>query len=264
MKQGIIIILMAMLICCNATESVPQRNLEHSTLIEVPKRISDHIHQARMTVKKYCHENPAVMEEFDLFSETLKSVFESGEGITEKDVHRIIDAVVFASNKHQLQIRRSVEKTPYIIHPIAIAHSLIVIGHVRDADILIAAVLHGTVEDTKTTFEEIQGQFGDRVTGIVREVTDDKSLPQEERRRLQVKKAPNCSGAAAQVLLVDKLYNLEDVMRNPPPEWNKERRDAYFRWAQDVIDNLPWVNAPLKEAIDDLAVEYWKEKQSRD
>lgn len=49
-----------------------------------------------------------------------------------------------------------------------------------------AAILHDTVEDTDTTFEEIEDQFGQEVRSLVAEVTDDKSLPKTERKRLQV------------------------------------------------------------------------------
>jgi len=49
-----------------------------------------------------------------------------------------------------------------------------------------AALLHDTVEDTDTTMDEIEAEFGAEVAGIVAEVTDDKSLPKQERKRLQV------------------------------------------------------------------------------
>ena len=50
-----------------------------------------------------------------------------------------------------------------------------------------AAVLHDTVEDTDTTFEELEAKFGAEVCQIVREVSDDKSLPKMERKQLQVR-----------------------------------------------------------------------------
>ena len=49
-----------------------------------------------------------------------------------------------------------------------------------------AAVLHDTVEDTDTSFEELETVFGVKVKNIVAEVSDDKSLPKQERKRLQV------------------------------------------------------------------------------
>lgn len=59
-------------------------------------------------------------------------------------------------------------------------------GKITDPDVIQAALLHDTVEDTDTNFEEIENAFGERVKHIVMEVTDDKNLPKAERKQLQV------------------------------------------------------------------------------
>lgn len=79
-----------------------------------------------------------------------------------------------------------------------------------------AALLHDTVEDTDTTFSEIEECFGVEVRRVVEEVTDDKTLPKAERKRLQVERAPVCSHRAKLVKLADKLYNLRDLNRCTP------------------------------------------------
>ncbi len=79
-----------------------------------------------------------------------------------------------------------------------------------------AALLHDTVEDTDTTIDELEYMFGPTVARIVQEVTDDKSLPKEERKRLQVVHAPHRSHQAKLVKLADKLYNLRDLNRCTP------------------------------------------------
>ena len=79
-----------------------------------------------------------------------------------------------------------------------------------------AALLHDTVEDTDTTPAELEATFGPTVARIVQEVTDDKSLPKQERKRLQVEHAPHCSHQAKLVKLADKLYNLRDLNRCTP------------------------------------------------
>jgi (p)ppGpp synthase/HD superfamily hydrolase len=61
--------------------------------------------------------------------------------------------------------------------------------HVTEVDVLMAAVLHDTVEDTETTADELRDRFGARVTDIVLEVTDDKTLPKQQRKELQVEHA---------------------------------------------------------------------------
>ena len=98
----------------------------------------------------------------------------------------LLKAADFAAKKHRDQRRKDSARTPYINHPIGVANILTEEGHVDDLATLQAALLHDTVEDTDTTFEEIEQIFGKEVRDIVDAVTDDKSLPYEERKRLQV------------------------------------------------------------------------------
>uniref|UniRef100_A0A3B4WDF4 Guanosine-3',5'-bis(diphosphate) 3'-pyrophosphohydrolase MESH1 n=1 Tax=Seriola lalandi dorsalis TaxID=1841481 RepID=A0A3B4WDF4_SERLL len=85
-----------------------------------------------------------------------------------------------------------------------------------------AALLHDTVEDTDTTPAELEAKFGPTVARIVEEVTDEKSLPKQERKRLQVEHAPHCSRQAKLVKLADKLYNLRDLNRCTPVGWTAQ------------------------------------------
>ncbi|CAM4638213.1 unnamed protein product [Caretta caretta] len=99
---------------------------------------------------------------------------------------------------------------------------------VTDIAVLQAALLHDTVEDTDTTFSEIEEQFGGEVRRIVEEVTDDKMLPKMERKRLQIERAPHSSRGARLVKLADKLYNLRDLNRSTPAGWSEQRVQEYF------------------------------------
>ncbi|XP_023275776.1 guanosine-3',5'-bis(diphosphate) 3'-pyrophosphohydrolase MESH1-like, partial [Seriola lalandi dorsalis] len=96
-------------------------------------------------------------------------------------------------------------------------------GGVTDIEVLQAALLHDTVEDTDTTPAELEAKFGPTVARIVEEVTDEKSLPKQERKRLQVEHAPHCSRQAKLVKLADKLYNLRDLNRCTPVGWTAQR-----------------------------------------
>lgn len=194
--------------------------------------------------------NEAVLNQYNLFADALIQVYAKGEGMIESDIHKIFNAVVFAAQKHRTQTRKDPQHTPYIIHPIGVAHHMLKVGRVRDPDILIGGLLHDTVEDTETTFDEIKNAFGPRVESFVREVTDDKSLPKAERKLLQIVNASHKSAGGAQIKLADKFYNVTDLRQNPPSDWTQERIDQYFVWAKQVVDALPWVNAPLKEAFD--------------
>lgn len=101
-----------------------------------------------------------------------------------------------------------------------------------------AAILHDTVEDTDTTFQEIEDKFGLAIRNIVAEVTDDKSLPKMVRKQLQIEHASSSSHKAKLVKLADKLYNLRDLQRCLPEGWTEERRVDYFKWAKQVVDQL--------------------------
>lgn len=200
---------------------------------------------AQAVVSTFSDDHPSVMEECDLFLQVLQEVpIEQSE--------RILEALEFAARRHAHETRKDPGQTPYIVHPIAVAHALITIGHILDSDTLVAALLHDTVEDTPTTFEELRQLFGPKVESLVRELSDDKSLPKQERKRRQVLEAPEKSLEAAQIKLADKLCNLRDLAEDPPPNWSPQRVDAYFSWAADVVNALPPASLPLKAAIDQL------------
>lgn len=194
---------------------------------------------------------PQLRPQFGAFKKLVRTTFD-------KEIVLIEDTLYFAAQKHRFQTRKDLNKTPYISHPMEVATQLITLGQVRDPDIIIAALLHDTVEDTDATFEEIKTGFGERVEGFLREVTDDKSLPKAERKRLQIENASHKSAGAAQIKLADKLCNLTDLLNSPPPDWDQERIDAYFTWAKKVVDQLPSVNRPLKQAVDQVIAKYWQ------
>ena len=109
------------------------------------------------------------------------------------DAARLLDALHFSAERHRDQRRKGASQAPYINHLIEVAHVLASIGGVADLDPLLAAILHDTIEDTGTTGEELEARFGREVRALVEEVTDDKRLPKEERKRLQVQQAAHQS-----------------------------------------------------------------------
>jgi GTP diphosphokinase / guanosine-3',5'-bis(diphosphate) 3'-diphosphatase len=159
-------------------------------------------------------------------------------------------ALAFAAEKHRDQRRKGAEASPYINHPIALASVLGVEAGVDDNDVLCAALLHDTIEDTETTVEELEREFGTRISAIVVEVTDDKSLLYTQRKQAQIEHAPTLSRAAKLVKLADKICNLRDVAHRPPPDWSWQRRQAYVEWAQHVVDRLRGVHAVLEGLFD--------------
>lgn len=102
-------------------------------------------------------------------------------------------------------------------------------GHIHDPAVILAALLHDTVEDTDTTFDLLEAEFGKEVCDIVKELTDDKSLPKAERKRLQIERAANSSYKAKLIKLADKLHNLRDLEKSIPKGWTQERVKEYYK-----------------------------------
>jgi guanosine-3',5'-bis(diphosphate) 3'-pyrophosphohydrolase len=160
--------------------------------------------------------------------------------------HAILRAAVFAAEKHRDQRRKDAEASPYINHPLTVARLLAEEGGITDPDVLCAALLHDTIEDTATTAHELREVFGDRVTSIVLELTDDKSLPKAERKRLQVEHAASLSTEAKLVKLADKIANVRDIIHSPPADWPASRKTEYFAWAASVVKGLHGVSPTLE------------------
>ena len=162
----------------------------------------------------------------------------------------LLEALAFAADKHRRQRRKDRHASPYINHQIALANVLAREGRINYVEILAAALLHDTIEDTRTSFEELRTSFGRRVALTVLEVTDNKRLRKHTRKRLQVEHAAQLSRGAKLVKLADKICNLRDLVKRPPVGWNRKRRREYFDWARTVIDRLRGVHPKLEAAFD--------------
>src|SRR5437868_2489590 len=121
------------------------------------------------------------------------------------NLKNLLDAASFAAKKHRDQRRKGSDAEPYINHPLEVTNLLANVGKITDYDILIAAILHDTIEDTETTKEELTERFGETVCSYVLEVTDDKSLEKHVRKQLQIEHAPHLSHGAKQIKLCDKI-----------------------------------------------------------
>jgi len=162
--------------------------------------------------------------------------------------------VDFAAQKHRDQRRKDAASSPYINHPVAVARLIAEVGQVHDPEILAAALLHDTIEDTETNQAELRARFGDRVCRLVVEVSDDMNLRGERRKQLQVEHAHGLSQGAALIKLADKICNVRDVTHAPPAGWDRARRLRYLEWARAVVENCPRVNAPLRRCFDSAYV----------
>ena len=167
---------------------------------------------------------------------------------------QLLRALAFSAHQHRLQRRKGKPEgdhqlqVPYINHPIRVATLLADSGY-DNPDILCAALLHDTVEDTPATEADLREAFGDVVTGMVLEVSDDKSLPKAERKRLQIVHGPHKSPGAAAIKVADKADNLRDLVE-ATPDWTLQRIREYFDWALAVVDAVPAVKPALRERFD--------------
>jgi guanosine-3',5'-bis(diphosphate) 3'-pyrophosphohydrolase len=164
---------------------------------------------------------------------------------------KLLQALAFAADRHRDQRRKDASASPYINHPIALANLLLNEGGVEDECVLVAALLHDTLEDTETTEQELVRLFGKEIAEIVLEVTDNKALPKAERKHLQVEHAPQIGQRAKLVKLADKICNLRDITACPPADWSIARRLEYFEWAKAVVDGLRGVNPELESLFDE-------------
>jgi (p)ppGpp synthase/HD superfamily hydrolase len=159
-------------------------------------------------------------------------------------------ALEFAARKHSAQRRKGLAAEPYVNHLAEVARLLAESCEGRDPELVAAGLLHDTLEDTRTEAAELERGFGAGVLALVLEVTDDKSLPRQERKRLEVEKAGGKSPRARMIKIADKTSNLRSILASPPVGWSRRRRLEYFRWAAQVAERCRGVSAALEAAFD--------------
>jgi guanosine-3',5'-bis(diphosphate) 3'-pyrophosphohydrolase len=161
---------------------------------------------------------------------------------------KVLKAADAAAHWHINQRRKGAGQEPYINHLIEVASFVAEATEGKDPHLVIAALLHDAIEDVKIPRELIAEQFGEDVASLVVEVTDDKSLPKPERKRLQIETAPKKSPRAKLLKLADKVSNLKSVEVSPPAHWPAQRRLDYVAWAKAVVAALgDDVDPSLKE-----------------
>jgi guanosine-3',5'-bis(diphosphate) 3'-pyrophosphohydrolase len=161
------------------------------------------------------------------------------------------EAIVFAARCHSGQYRKD-GKTPYINHPLEVMN--LIVNNLEDPhnDVLIAAVLHDVVEDTNVTLAEIKSMFGVHVSKLVDELTDDKTLTKEERKRIQLAEVHTLSPEGQLLRLCDKICNTYDILYAPPGDWDVQRRLDYIHWSKAVVDKIRGIHPVLEARFDEL------------
>ncbi len=167
---------------------------------------------------------------------------------------RYVAALEFAAQRHLTQ-KIPGSDLPYVVHVTSVAAEVIAGLATTPVDnselAVLCALLHDAIEDTPTTREELEQEFGREVADIVAEVTDDKSLPKAQRKRLQVETAPRKSHRAKLVKIADKTSNLWSIAKTPPVDWDLKRQREYFDWAARVVAGCRGTNATLERWFDE-------------
>lgn len=227
--------------------SINGQNGSQNHLASSDVSMEDRIAATRKVLAENSDTNAAVLQMFDETVALWKDYYTKQKG--QFDLPTLLDGVAFAAIKHKGATRKDAAKTPYIVHPIGVARQLWEIGNVRKVNVLVAALLHDTLEDTDTSSQEIEDYFGPRVRYTVEEVSNDPNLSGQENKQRQIEHAPTLSMDAALVKLSDRLYNVRDL-RTPPPSWGPAEVDRYREWGVRLLQALRGTNEALEKALD--------------
>jgi (p)ppGpp synthase/HD superfamily hydrolase len=162
-------------------------------------------------------------------------------------------AMDFASHRHAGQRRKGLRAEPYDIHVTEVARLLAEATDGADPALVAAGLLHDTLEDTRTSVDELRAAFGEDVAGLVLEVTDDKTLDRAERRRRQVAEARTKSLRARMIRIADKTANLHSIAESPPLGWSARRKAEYVAWAREVVAGCRPANGRLEQLFEEAA-----------
>lgn len=182
-------------------------------------------------------------------------------------MNKIQRAVLFAAKKHATQLRKGTN-VPYIVHPIGVMESLMFAEASENA--IVAGILHDTLEDTNTTYEELVKNFGTRIANIVRACSEtDKSQPWQNRKNATIRALRKCDDMdVLAVVFADKLHNLSSIYR----DWQRISDDVWKRFNRGRDSQMWYYGEICKiarkryETVDGPArtmmCEYWHEYDS--
>jgi (p)ppGpp synthase/HD superfamily hydrolase len=171
-------------------------------------------------------------------------------------MRELLRAACFAAEKHAAQRRKGGAAEPYVNHVLEVARLVADALDEPDEPLVMAALLHDTLEDTETTSAELTSRFGEDIASLVAEVTDDRNLSKAERKRLQIEHAHTRSRRAQAIKLADKISNLRSLSVSPPAGWDEARKREYVDWARQVVAGLPEPNPKLLAEFEQMCRAY--------
>lgn len=171
---------------------------------------------------------------------------------TTQATDRYARAVTYACQQHEGTFRDD-NKTPYAVHPIRVTEHLRRFAREDDENVLIAALLHDTVEDTGINFDDVASRFGDDVATLVAELTNDNRLPKARRRSQMMEHLSSLSPRAKRIKLADRLDNVCDLLNGMgTPEKRVRYADETARLLNACAGACKPLEDALKEALEKL------------
>lgn len=160
------------------------------------------------------------------------------------------DAVSFAAYAHRHQLRRD-GKTPYVAHAVRVMMTVSQVFECHDEVALAAAVLHDTIEDTTTDYDDLHKVFGPEVADLVASLTKNMALPEEPREREYDQRLAHADWRARLIKLADVYDNLVDVATGPEATRDAKRRRALDKCRRAIALAAPDVprHPPVARAI---------------
>lgn len=173
------------------------------------------------------------------------------------NMERIKKAIVVSSTAHKNQVRKGTD-IPYIVHPYEVG--FILRDNDFDEDIIIAGILHDTLEDTELTREIIESEFGKKVLDIIIQVSESKlekaSLSWKERKEIAIRRLESASREAKIVACADKLSNTRSMLEG----YRKNGKEFFKIFNTDDYEDHKWhYNASLKALFDIRELEIYKD-----
>lgn len=164
---------------------------------------------------------------------------------------RVNEAIQFAVEKHTGTDRDGESPLPYVVHPVEVLSFVRLLGGVTDEDVLIAAALHDTIEDTDATREEIAARFGERAASLVQALTREEpseeeraGLSKEEiwamRSKMLMAEIAAMPPEVWPVKLADRLSNVREGKKTK----SKAKLARYLVQSEEILATIPQEAAP--------------------
>jgi (p)ppGpp synthase/HD superfamily hydrolase len=153
------------------------------------------------------------------------------------DCRALLEAASFAARAHRHQLRKD-GQTPYAAHPFRVCLIVRHVFEIDDPEVLSAALLHDTIEDTPADYDDLEAKFGARIAGWVGALSKDMRLPDAEREAAYIATLAGADPAVKIVKLADVFDNLTDS-RHLSPAARRRTAERSRKYLAAIEADLP-------------------------